>query len=98
MPISPKRGGSAGDADTDAGKIAEYQEALENDTYAEDYPYEELKALYEENYELLHSLMEAWEITDLTASSQSAGPQGTSEAGGGSSVLGKMIPTAFIWC
>ena len=76
-------------------KIAEYQEALENDTYAEDYPYEELKALYEENYELLHSLMEAWEITDLTASSQSAGPQGASGAGAGSSVPGKNDPYGF---
>lgn len=76
-------------------KITEYQEALENDTYAEDYPYEELQALYEENYELLHYLMEAWGITDLTASGQTESPQGTSGPGAGSSVPGKNDPYGF---
>lgn len=43
-------------------KIAEYQDAIANDTYAVTYPYVELKALYDENLQLLKSKMEEWGI------------------------------------
>lgn len=44
-------------------KIAEYEEALENGSYAEQYPYTELKALYDENLALLKQKMEEWGVT-----------------------------------
>lgn len=42
--------------------IAEYTSAQENNTYAEQYPYEQLQALYDENLQLLKDRMEEWGI------------------------------------
>lgn len=42
--------------------IAEYTSAQENNTYAEEYPYEQLQALYNENLQLLKDRMEEWGI------------------------------------
>lgn len=42
--------------------IAEYTSAQENNTYAEEYPYERLQALYDENLQLLKDRMEEWGI------------------------------------
>lgn len=42
--------------------IAEYEDAIANDTYASVYPYEELKALYDENLKILMDKMEEWGV------------------------------------
>lgn len=43
--------------------IAEYEDAIANDTYATTYPYVELKALYDENLEVLKAKMEEWGVS-----------------------------------
>ncbi len=43
--------------------IAEYEAAITQDTYATTYPYAELKALYDENLEVLKAKIEEWGVS-----------------------------------
>lgn len=61
-------------------KIAEYEKALSEGTYKTEYPYEKLKALYDENLKLLTDKMSEWGVTweQVTGGGMRAGNQNAS--------------------